>query len=350
MGATRSRTIDHVTANEQLVVHDVVVTIIVPVFNAIDYLAACVHSILSQSHRNLQVILIDDGSTDGSGDLCDDLALEDDRILVIHQSNAGIGAAQNTGLDAATGSLITFCDNDDLMAPQMIERLTDALLSSGADMSCCRWENVGASRAERARQDAAHAPPGEITVFRNPAESYQTVFSVALRRLCRSEARYFSEANWGKLYRAELFDGIRFPVGHFAQDVSVAMPLYLRMASVASCSDVLYLWLQRGDSVSHSIRATSYYSDIVHAHARSFESAISRRILPARAYFGLTALRLERRSVRTADDTDTYRADRALVRSLHSRLNPYQRLLCMSLSLLRSAEVLVYNRSVHRRR
>ena len=80
------------------------------------------------------------------------------------------------------------------------------------------------------------------------------------------------------------------------------------------------------------------------------ESAISRRILPARAYFGLTALRLERRSVRTADDTDTYRADRALVRSPHSRLNPYQRLLCMSLSLLRSAEVLVYNRSVHRRR
>lgn len=325
-------------------------SIIVPVYNAGTYLSACVGSILAQTHTNLQVVLIDDGSTDGSGLLCDELARHDERILVIHQKNAGIGAAQNAGLDVTTGQLITFCDNDDLMAPRMIERLVDILLSTGADMSSCRWQNVGASRATQALREVVHARPGTVEVFENPALAYQTVFPLTLRTLCRSELRYFSEANWGKLYRAELFTGLRFPVGRFAQDVSIAMPLYLRMRTVAACSDALYLWIQRGDSVSHSIRATSYYSDIVHAHAQAFESALAHDVLPARAYYGLSALRLERRSVRTADDADAYRADRTLVRTLRGRLRPGRRLQCLALSLIRHAEVLVYDRSVHRRR
>lgn len=325
------------------------VSVIVPVYNAHRYLQATVESILGQTYRRLEVILVDDGATDGSGELCDRFAELDERVVVVHQTNGGIGSAQNAGLDTATGDLVTFCDNDDLMAPRLIERLVQILLDADADMSCCRWQNVGASHAAAALARTPSAD-GVVEVFSAPAKAYQSVFSVALRRLFHQELRYFSEANWGKLYRAELFDGIRFPEGRFAQDVAVAMPLYLRMRTVASCSDELYLWLQRGDSVSHSLRATSYYSDIVEAHAQAFESSLAEGILPGRASYGLSALRWEKRSARTPADSDLYRADRGRVRSLRARLRPTDRVRCAVLSLIRHAEVFVYDRTVHRRR
>jgi glycosyltransferase involved in cell wall biosynthesis len=330
--------------------HARTVSVIVPVFNAVAHLGACVASILSQTHQELEVILVDDGSTDGSGLLCDELAAKDPRILVIHQSNSGIGAAQNAGLDVATGTFITFCDNDDLMSPHLVARLLSILLEADADMSCCRWWNVGAAAAPAALAAHRDDEPGNVLIFQDAARSYQNVFSIALRRLRRQELRYFSEANWGKLYRTALFDGIRFPEGRFAQDVAVAMDLYLRMRRVASCSDPLYYWLQRGDSVSHSLRSASYYHDIVQAHAHSFETALSHGILPARAYYGLTALRFERDSVRTEEDAMLYRADRVLVQSLRSRLTLLQRVRCQALRCIRQAEVFVYDRTVHRRR
>ncbi|WP_341957021.1 glycosyltransferase [Microbacterium sp. LWH13-1.2] len=326
------------------------VSVIVPVYNAVTHLGACVASILSQTHVDLDVILVDDGSTDGSGALCDDIASRDSRVRVVHQQNGGIGAAQNAGLDAARGAFITFCDNDDLMSPHLIERLLTILLDADADMSCCRWWNVGASAALESLEEHRNDSPGDVLVFDDAARSYQTVFSVALRRLRKDELRYFSEANWGKLYRSALFDGLRFPDGRYAQDVAVAMDLYVRMRRVASCGDRLYFWLQRGDSVSHSLRSAAYYHDIVRAHARSFDAALSRGILPARAYYGLTALRLERHSVRSPSDAELYKSDKALVRSLLSRLTVSQRARCAMLRLIRRAEVFVYDRTVHRRR
>ncbi len=326
------------------------VSVIVPVFDAAAHLEACVTSILAQTHTDLEVILVDDGSRDGSGELCDRLAERDERVRVIHQPNGGIGAAQNAGLDLASGAFVTFCDNDDLMSPHLVERLLEILTAADADMSCCRWYNVGASAAAEALARHSGDAPGDVLVFQNAAQSYQTVFSVALRRLARQELRYFSEANWGKLYRAELFDGIRFPIGRFAQDVAVAMDLYLRVRRVASCTDRLYFWLQRGDSVSHSLRSASYYRDIVAAHSRSFDAALDNAILPARAYYGLTALRFERAQAHTSAERAAYLADRREVRARRRRLRLRQRLACEALLLMRRAEVFVYDRTVHRRR
>lgn len=325
------------------------VSVIVPVYNAVAHLDACVASILAQTHQGIDVILVDDGSTDGSGALCDEIAATDPRVRVIHQRNGGIGAAQNAGLDAAAGAFITFCDNDDLMSPHLIERLLSILIETDADMSCCRWSNVGASMAAVARAQHADDPPGTMITFDDAARSYQNIFSVALRRLKKEELKYFSEANWGKLYRATLFDGVRFPPGRFAQDVAVAMELYVRMRRVASCSDRLYFWLQRGDSVSHSLRSALYYHDIVRAHATSFEAALANGILPARAFYGLTALRFERRATRSAEDEERYHADHTLVQALKARLTLVQRARCVALLLLRRAEVFVYDRTIHRR-
>lgn len=326
------------------------VTVIVPVYNAEKYLAATIDSIRAQHHRALQIILVDDGSRDGSGTICDDAAACDDRILVIHQKNGGIAAAQNAGLDAARGDYVTFCDNDDLMSPWMVSRLVSISRDNDADMSCCRWINPGASQAAAQLERVSQEPTGHVEVVADPARAYQTVFPALLRRIRRQQLRYFSEANWGKLYRRALFDGIRFPDGRYAQDVAVAMSLYLGMNRVASCSDPLYLWLQRGDSVSHSLRATSYYSDIVAAHARSFVLALDHGILPARASYGLGAIVDERRSIRSREDRLRYERDRSLVASLRSRLSPRQRLVCAFFGAVRRIEVLVYDRTVHRRR
>ncbi len=326
------------------------VSIIVPVYNAGRHLEPCVRSLLVQTHSAIEVLLVDDGSTDGSGALCDRLAGEDDRIIVLHQPNGGIAVAQNAGLDAASGELITFCDNDDLMAPRMIERLVGLIESTDSDMSCCRWQNIGASKGSAALEAEADRPFGESIVFDDPAVAYQTVFSLALRRIFRVELRYFSEANWGKLYRASLFDGVRFPSGRFAQDVDIAMPLYAQMRRVASCADPLYYWLQRGDSVSHALRSASYYSDIVRAHMHAFDVAQGMGILPARAYTGMTALRFERRAARTPEELARYRTDRALVRERRRSLGVWRRFVCAAMHVERLLEVKVYDLTVHRRR
>ena len=204
-------------------------------------------------------------------------------------------------------------------------------------MSCCRWYNVGASAAAALRTANRANGRARVIAFDDPGRHYQGVFSLLLRKLTRSELYYFSEANWGKLYRRALFDGIRFPEGRYAQDVAVAMDLYQRMRLVASCEDRLYYWLQRSDSVSHKLRSTRYYHDIVQAHGRCFDVAIADGILPARAYFGLKAIRLEARSVATAADRELYEADRRYVAARLSSLTPWQRVRCTALHWVRAA-------------
>ncbi|TPF77231.1 glycosyltransferase family 2 protein, partial [Bifidobacterium sp. UTCIF-1] len=192
------------------------VSVIVPVYNAEDYLRYCVDSVLGQSYTNLEVILVDDGAKDSSPATCDEYAAQDDRVTVIHQTNGGISKAQNAGLDAAHGEYIAFADNDDILDRRNIELLLHALLSTGADMSKARWRQFGVSQLEEVAADAAVGAdtPGTITVFEHPLAAYQTVFCKSLRligdKLGRhTEARYFNEANWCRLYKRELWDGIR---------------------------------------------------------------------------------------------------------------------------------------------
>ena len=114
-------------------------SVIVPVYNTEKYIRRCVASLCSQSYHNLEIILIDDGSKDLSGSICDQLHHEDSRIQVIHQSNAGVSAARNTGLNSAQGEFITFADSDDYLHPQMIERLYQLAKAYEADVSSCEY-------------------------------------------------------------------------------------------------------------------------------------------------------------------------------------------------------------------
>ena len=114
------------------------ITVIVPVYNVKDYLQQCVESICGQTYQNLEILLVDDGSTDGSGKICDELAKKDTRIKVIHKPNGGLSDARNAGLDVATGDYIGYVDSDDYIEPDMFEILLTNIEEHQADISCCR--------------------------------------------------------------------------------------------------------------------------------------------------------------------------------------------------------------------
>lgn len=332
------------------------VTIIVPVYNAERYLPYCVESILGQSYRNLQIILVDDGSTDASGDMCDAFAAKDTRIDVVHQSNGGIGKAQNAGLNRAEGQYIAFADNDDILDRRNIELLLSALLQTNADMSKARWRQFGVSTLDTVQQQAAvgASEPSTITVFRNPLRAYQTVFCKSLRMIGtalgrKTEARYFNEANWCRLYRHELWDGLRFPEGVYAQDVMVAGELYSRMNLVADLDSVLYNWLQSGSSVTHSERSFSFYHDNVEAGAANFELALSQGVTPMRSYYTLMGSVAEERTAKDVQLDDHRRIldeDIARAEALIAKLTPFQRMQCTSARVLRLMDKYLYDRVV----
>lgn len=335
---------------------DPLVSIIIPVYNAAGYLPYCVNSVLGQSHANIEVILINDGSTDDSGTICDRYSARDSRVTVIHQANGGIAKAQNTGLDAAHGEFIAFADNDDILDNRNIELLLHALISTGSDMSKARWRQFGISQLRSVAHEAANGAttPNKVTVFKNPLHAYQTVFCKSLRILGElmgqnMEARYFNEANWCRLYRRELWSGLRFPEGMYAQDVMAAGELYSRMEKVADIDVNLYNWLQSSGSVTHSERSFGFYHDNVVAGIVNFRLALNRDITPMRSYYTMVGSLTQETGAHDATEphnVEELRRDRADVEALCRRLDIGQRLHCMIGGKIRLCEKMVYDRRI----
>lgn len=329
------------------------VSIIVPVYNAEDYLRYCVDSILQQSYANLEVILVDDGAKDSSPQICDEFAAQDNRVTVIHQENGGIAKAQNTGLDAAHGEYIAFADNDDILDRHNIEYLLYALQNTGADMSKARWRQFGVSQLDEVAQEAATGAetPSKITVFEHPLAAYQTVFCKSLRiigdKLGRStEARYFNEANWCRLYKRELWDGIRFPEGMYAQDVMVAGDLYIRMRKVADLGVNLYNWLQSAGSVTHQERSFGFYHDNFAAGAANFRLCLEQGVRPGRSYYTLVGALHEETTAPDFSDAlneQQHKADQDELNELLGKLSYVQRLHCAMIRQIRLLEKHIYD-------
>ena len=329
------------------------VSIIVPVYNAEDYLRYCGDSILQQSYANLEVILVDDGAKDSSPQICDEFAAQDNRVTVIHQENGGIAKAQNTGLDAAHGEYIAFADNDDILDRHNIEYLLHALQNTGADMSKARWRQFGVSQLDEVAQEAATGAetPSKITVFEHPLAAYQTVFCKSLRiigdKLGRStEARYFNEANWCRLYKRELWDGIRFPEGMYAQDVMVAGDLYIRMRKVADLGVNLYNWLQSAGSVTHQERSFGFYHDNFAAGAANFRLCLEQGVRPGRSYYTLVGALHEETTAPDFSDAlneQQHKADQDELNELLGKLSYVQRLHCAMIRQIRLLEKHIYD-------
>lgn len=209
-------------------------SIIIPVYNMRQWLEETVRSVLNQTFRDFELILIDDGSTDGSGELCDGLAQTDDRVRVIRQENAGVSAARNAGLDAAKGEYIGWVDSDDLIEADMFQRLVCLAESYGADIAQCQHDR--ASQLKGSNRTEA------VEILEGPG--------FVRRMLTKQGDQYTNQvALWSKIYRKALWEDIRFPVGMVYEDEMQTYKVCLKAAKIVETEDILYHYVKRENSI-----------------------------------------------------------------------------------------------------
>lgn len=216
------------------------ISIIVPIYKVEDYLAICVDSILASTYRDFELILVDDGSPDNCGRICDEYATKDSRIRVIHKRNGGISGARNTGLKAATGEYIAFIDSDDLIHPRMLEVLYYAITRGDYDLSMVHGVKVYDKEYDdlMKRDVDVHALPlKEVT----PDEFHAQLYSY-------SSFQY--QVVWNKLYKRQLVSDMAFaPFVGYSEDVEWNTRVCMRMKRAIVAEADLYYYLQRSGSV-----------------------------------------------------------------------------------------------------
>ena len=209
------------------------ISIIVPVYNVEAYLEKCVESILKQTYTNLEILLVNDGSTDKSGELCDKLALRDHRIRVIHKENGGLSDARNRGIDEASSNLIGFIDSDDYIDEDMYETLYRQMVASKADLSMCGHYDVYHQIPEK---QVAEIKTWELM----PEEAIKMVM----------EAKILSVTAVNKLYKKALFEQLRFRIGKIAEDAFIMVDLIHQCSKVVATNEKKYYYFHRENSIT----------------------------------------------------------------------------------------------------
>ena len=230
------------------------ISVVVPVYNVETYLEECIESILMQTHRELEIILVNDGSTDGSYEICRRYAEQDKRIVLISQENAGLSAARNTGIKAATCRYITFIDSDDAIDVDMIGYLYRLMKKHGTDMSVCQKEFTDEQSVV-----IPHDKRYVDTVLNGNAACVDALFHDVGLDTCA----------WGKLYRTDMFETIEYPVGKYHEDVYTTYRLVALCERIAVGNRRYYQYRQRGGSIIQS----SFSPKHLHAVEASTERA-----------------------------------------------------------------------------
>ncbi|MBQ8592221.1 MAG: glycosyltransferase [Lachnospiraceae bacterium] len=232
------------------------ISVIVPVYQVKEYLAECVESLLGQTYQNIEIILIDDGSTDGSGQMCETYALADNRIKVYHQDNAGLSAARNKGLQIAVGEYIAFVDSDDYVSKEYLEKLHSLLQQYQADIAVCTYE-----KSEK----------GTLCVT-NSKNTY-VLDSERMLREWHGKRKAIETVVWNKLYRRSVFgkgkDAIRFPEGKEHEDTYVSHLLVQNATLVAVTESKLYMYrVRKGSITGNKVTKKSIRQDLEAQRAR----------------------------------------------------------------------------------
>ena len=216
--------------------NDKLVSVIVPVYKVEEYLDTCVKSILNQDHTNFELLLVDDGSPDRSGEMCDAWAEKDKRIRVIHKKNGGLSDARNAGIDASKGEFLTFIDSDDYVTPDYISYMLNALLTYDADIA---QGNITTFEQKL----------GTIGKDRHGADFEYRVFEKdnAIRDYLLYKTHYSNSTV--KLFRKTLFENIRFPVGKYSEDEYTTYRLVLRAVRTVCLPKYIYFYYLREGSI-----------------------------------------------------------------------------------------------------
>lgn len=246
------------------------VSIIVPVYQVKEYIRECVESLLAQTYTNLEVLLVDDGSTDGSGEICDGYAVKDSRVRVVHQENQGLSAARNTGIAHAKGECLAFVDSDDVVRNEFIETLYELLGKYQADIAACAYVKCLSGEFAHVKHELSCADgrgdKQKDTYGNGKVECKQAgghhndkevcMTSEQMLRQWHGKYKKWETVSWNKLYRKNIFTGGNdkaaacFPVGRRHEDVLTSHLFVENAARIAMTKEVLYLYRIRPGSMT----------------------------------------------------------------------------------------------------
>lgn len=222
------------------------ISVIVPVYKVEDCLHPCIDSILAQTFTDYELILIDDGSPDNCGAICDEYAAKDNRVHVIHQENGGLSAARNAGIDVAKGKYLTFIDSDDAVQHTFLQVLVDLIQRSSADVSACQ-------RSDFTKSLPVLKPSDDKVVTYSGHDAVLEMYT---------ERPFVRISAWGKLYDAKLFNGIQYPIGKIHEDQAVTPIVVSKAAHVVVSNQKLYCYRIREESITHSGFTIRNYDDV----------------------------------------------------------------------------------------
>ena len=212
------------------------ISLIIPVYKVEKYLEKCIQSVINQTYENLQIILVDDGSPDNCGKICDEYAKKDHRIEVIHKSNGGLSDARNKGLEIAKGEYIGFVDSDYYIEADMYEVLYNLLKQYNADVSICNFYTVSQGKISIKNADNGINEYNRIEILKE----------ILLDKNIQSYA-------WNKLYKKELFDEIKYPIGKKYEDIGTTFYLLEKCNKVVVTGKSEYYYINRQDSIVNNV-------------------------------------------------------------------------------------------------
>ena len=214
------------------------ITVVIPIYNTGHYLRFCLDSVLAQTYKNIEVICIDDGSTDDCPQICEEYASRDNRIRVVHRENGGLSIARNNGIEIANGEYITFIDSDDMIDSDMLQYLYERIISCQADISVCQSQRINENNAiiecklrNNKRQDAL--------IDGNESCMYNLFVNP-----------WINITAWGKLYKTELFSDIRYPENRYHEDVFTTYKLMAKTNRMVVGDAPKYLYRIRSASIT----------------------------------------------------------------------------------------------------
>lgn len=216
------------------------ISVIVPIYNTENYLHRCLDSIINQTYKELEIILVDDGSKDSSPQICDEFAEKDNRVKVIHKKNEGVAKARNTAIAMATGDYLAFVDSDDFIDKAMFERLINNALKHDADMSICGFKNTCGDVCETTYIDYEYVLDSQRAL-----EHLYIDLDMNFVILC------------GKLFKRHLFDGITIPSVVCAEDNYILYKIILKSKTIVYDKSQMYMYYYRTDSATKTFNESS---------------------------------------------------------------------------------------------
>lgn len=243
-----------------------IISIIVAIYNVEDYLIKCLDSLLGQTFKEIEIILVDDGSTDSCGSICDEYLKKDNRVRVIHQENGGLASARNAGLITANGKYIGFVDSDDWVVDDMFEHLYNISVANDADISICGHYVVDGNIVEAIRND------GKISVLEHDEALAKILLDVDINSFA-----------WDKLYKKKLFSNLSYPIGRIFEDISFTYKLIDRSDKIVQVNLSKYFYLRRQGSYSLQVNPLNQLHSFYGFHERYLFALIKpefRGILP----------------------------------------------------------------------